>query len=64
MPKAQTPEGETIQIHLMGEIPRFGHGRRGVKMVSLGYKWVTIHYPPRRRNAKIRRELWDKLIGA
>ncbi|MDP6173453.1 MAG: hypothetical protein QGF09_04725 [Rhodospirillales bacterium] len=35
-----------IAIHLNGEAPRIGTGRRLVQVLTRGHKWVTVRYWP------------------
>jgi hypothetical protein len=45
-------------VHLNGEVPVLGSGRRVVE-AEVGYKWVRVWKPGKERAKKIRRNVWD-----
>lgn len=49
-------------LHLMGEIPHYGHGRKIVHVEQIGWKWVYVRKVGRATRIKIRRSVWNKLL--
>ena len=73
------PVGDFVRVCLSGRdhkgrpcdfLPRFGSGWRVVEVLTLGPKWATLRYAPRRADTgeplfsirgRLRRDLWDRL---
>ena len=51
-------------VHLNGEAPAIGSGRRHVNVESLGPKWVKLRAPSTGRATTISRRQWDEIMAA
>ena len=54
---------QRFEIHLNGEIPRIGCGRR-VVFASVNYKWVYVRRATSTRRVRVPRIAWDQIIEA
>ena len=56
-----TSQTRFVWLHLDGEVPRLGSGRRRVEIVRLGWKWVKVRKPSQDHTIRIKRNTWDNL---
>ena len=56
--------GDIVWLHLQDEVPALGSGRRAIRIVKIGWKWISIRgasAPSTTSNTRIPRKVWDTL---